>query len=138
MNTNAARARAPEIDDDERPDTSSIDWSTAAPSPFIRKPGEKVEILIDGAVGYALRLIPSNKVLGRFDSTLEAWPAIIAAVEGGRSPRTLSLDWVAADGTMESISAGPRLERWARHCNGESHPYQVDARRGPRRVAETS
>jgi hypothetical protein len=124
-------------DEFEIPDTSSIDWSTAPPSPFIRKPGEKVEILIDGAVGYALRLIPSNKVLARFASTLEAWPAIIATVEGGRSPRTLSLDWVAADGTLESISAGPRLERWARHCNGELHPYLVEDRRDPRRVAET-
>ena len=43
-------------------------------------------------------LIPSNKILAQFDSTLEAWPAIIRTIEAGRSPRTLSLDWVAADG----------------------------------------
>ncbi len=103
-----------------------------------RKPGEKTEIFIDGAVGYSLRLIPSNKVLARFASTLEAWPVIIAAVERGRSPKTLSLDWVAADGRTESISAGPRLERWARHNNGEPHPYGNQAARPPRRVAETA
>ena len=108
------------------------------PSPFIRKPGEKTEIRIDGAVGYSLRLIPSNKILARFTSTLEAWPAIIAAIESGRSPRTLSLDWNGRDGTGGSISAGPRLEGWARRNNGEDVPYaRLDPRAGRRRVAET-
>ena len=93
------------------------------PNRFARKPGEKTEICVDGALGYSLRLIPSNKILARFKSTLEAWPAIIAAVESGRSPRTLSLDWNGANGRGGRISAGPRLERWARHNNGEPHPY---------------
>ena len=100
----------------------SFDWSKAEIGRYARKPGEKTEICIDGAIGYSLRLIPSNKVLARFDSTLEAWPVIIATVEGGRSPRTLSLDWNGADGRSGSISAGPRLERWARRNNGEPHP----------------
>jgi hypothetical protein len=116
-----------------------IDFSTAEwrPSPFLRKPGEKTEICIDGATGYSLRLIPSNKVLARFESTLDAWPVIIAAVEGGRSPRTLSLDWNKADGRRGSISAGPRLERWARHNNGEPEPYPKRRPATPgRRVAE--
>ena len=86
---------------------------------FARKPGEKTEIFVDGAVGYALRLIPSNKILARFASTLEAWPVIIATVEAGRSPRTLSLDFQDEAGHWKSVSAGPRLERWARHNNGE-------------------
>jgi hypothetical protein len=108
------------------------------PSRFRRKPGEKTEICIDGAVGYSLRLIPSNKILARFDSTLEAWPAIIATVEAGRSPRTLSLDWNKADGTSGSISAGPRLEGWARHNNGEEFAYPARRPRTPgRRVAES-
>jgi hypothetical protein len=101
-------------------DLSKVEW---LPNPFAAKPGEKTEICIDGAVAYQLRLIPSNKVLGRFMSTLEAWPAIIAATERGRSPRTLSLDWVGADGAFESISAGPRLEGWARRNNGEDSAY---------------
>ena len=114
----------------------TIDWSSARPSRFARKPGEKTEICIDGAIGYSLRLIPSNKVLARFDSTLEAWPAIIAAVESGRSPRTLSLDWYGPDGSSGSISAGPRLERWARLNNGEPYPDTGRAALPPRRVAE--
>ncbi|MGZ8438701.1 MAG: hypothetical protein ACXWXR_09190 [Candidatus Limnocylindrales bacterium] len=108
------------IDDDDL-DIPEIDLSTVEwrPNPFAKRPGEKTEIFIDGAVAYQLRLIPSNKVLGRFRSTLEAWPAIIAVTDGGRSPRTLSLDWVGADGAFETISAGPRLEGWARRNNGE-------------------
>src|SRR5688572_10895872 len=92
------------------PDISGLDWSTAETGRYARLPGEKTEICIDGAVGYSLRLIPSNKILARFSSTLEAWPVIISTVDGGRSPRTLSLDWNGADGTSGSISAGPRLE----------------------------
>ena len=108
---------------DERPDTEHLDWSKAEVGRYARKPGEKVEICIDGAVGYALRLIPSNKILGRFGSTLDAWPAIIAAVDNdGRSPRTLALDWVTADGAQERISAGPFLLVWARMNNGGPHP----------------
>lgn len=107
------------------------------PNRFARKPGEKTEICIDGAVGYALRLIPSNKILARFNSTLEAWPAIIATVEAGRSPRTLSLDWVGVDGKGGKISAGPRLEPWARHNNGEAREYIIRKPRPTRRrVAE--
>src|SRR3972149_954700 len=66
----------------------------------------------EGAVGYQLRLIPSNKVLARFESTLEAWPVIIATIEGGRSPRTLALDAILTDGTVVMGSAGPRSEKW--------------------------
>lgn len=117
------------------PDVSGLDWSQAQPPRRTRKPGEKVEICIDGAVGYQLRLIPSNKILCRFSSTLEAWPAILSAVEAGRSPRTLSLDWVLADGTFGSISAGPRLEPWARLNDGGPHPNDTWA--APHRVAET-
>ncbi len=125
-------------DEDWDLEIPEIDFSIPPlPNRFARKPGEKTEICIDGAVGYSLRLIPSNKILARFDSTLEAWPAIIATVEGGRSPRTLSLDWNGANGKGGSISAGPRLVRWARHNNGEPYPL---AHRGPRttgrRVAE--
>ena len=96
-----------------------IDFSIPSlPNRYARKPGEKTEIFVDGAVGYALRLIPSNKILARFDSTLEAWPVIIATIDAGRSPRTLSLDWIGEGGTGGSVSAGPRLEWWARHNNG--------------------
>ena len=113
------------LDPDDEFFIPEIDFSTVEflPNPLARKPGEKTEICIDGATGYALRLIPSNKILARFESTLEAWPVIIATVEAGRSPRTLALDAIFADGVTAKVSAGPRLEMWARHNNGEPNPY---------------
>lgn len=128
------------IDPDDEffiPDVSGFDWSKAQVGRYAKAPGEKTEICIDGAVGYSLRLIPSNKILARFESTLEAWPVIIATVEAGRSPRTLSLDADLADGRSESISAGPRLEGFARVNNGEPHPYPSRApASAKKRVAE--
>ena len=115
-------------------DFSKVEWVS---NPRVRKPGEKTEICIDGAIGFSLRLLPSNKILAKFASTLEAWPVIIATIEGGRSPRTLSLDAHLADGRSESISAGPRLEGFARLNNGEPHPYPSRAPgQVQRRVAE--
>ena len=118
------------------PDVSGIDWSKAEVGRHARKPGERTEIFVDSAVAYQLRLIPSNKVLARFESTLEAWPVIIATIEGGRSPRTLALDAIHVDGTSGLVSAGPRLEMWARHNNGEPNPYGDLWAAAPRRVAE--
>ena len=124
---------SPVADDDLEIPEIDVSTSLWPPNPFARKPGERHEIRIDGAVGYQLRLIPSNRILGTVTSTLEAWPAIIAAVEGGRSPRTLSLDWLDADGNTGSISAGPRLERWARWNNAV---LRINGRRRPRRIAQ--
>jgi hypothetical protein len=122
--------------DDERPDTSNLDWTRAVVGWRARRPGEKTEVFIDGAVAYQLRLIPSNKVLARFDTTLEAWPVIIATIEDGRSPRTLALDAVLADGSVGLVSAGPRIEMWARHNNGDPNPYADPWVAAPSRVAE--
>jgi len=62
---------------------------------------------------------------------------IIRTVEGGRSPRTLSLDWNREDGTSASIAAGLRLEGFARVNNGEPHPYPSRApASAKKRVAE--
>ncbi len=136
MTTNADELGAHPDPDDERPDTSQFDWSKAEIGRYARKPGEKSEFFLDGAMGYQLRLIPSNKTLARFESTLEAWPVIIATIEGGRSPRTLALDAILVDGTVVMVSAGPRLEMWARWNNGEPGRY-ADSRASPtRRVAE--
>jgi|ERR1035437_4589960 hypothetical protein len=71
-------------------------------------------IVIDGAVGYSLRLIPSNKILGRFTSTREAWPAVLAAVERGMPAKCLVLDWHGADGRRGRVSSGRRLVMTAR------------------------
>ena len=136
MSTKVDRGNARSALDDVRPDTSQLDWSNAASSPHPRKPGEKSEFFVDGAAGYQLRLIPSNKVLARFETTLEAWPVIIATVDGGRSPRTLALDAIMTDGTITMISAGPRLEMWARWNNGEPNPYSDLWAAEARHVAE--
>ncbi len=116
-----------------------IDFSTVEflPEPLARKPGERTEVCLDGAIEYQLRLIPSTKVIGRFASTLDAWPEIIAAIESGRSPRTLSFDAIGAAGQRWHMAAGPFLERFARLNNGEPHPYP-SPKRSPvaRRVAE--
>jgi hypothetical protein len=122
VNAKLRNRKAPSAAEDERPDTSQLDWSKAEVGRRARKPGEKTEIFIDGAARYQLRLIPSNKVLARFDTTLQAWPVIIATVKGGRSPRTLALDAILTDGTIVLVSAGPRLEMWARHNNGAPNP----------------
>jgi hypothetical protein len=127
--------------DDPDLEIPEIDFSRVdlLPNRFARKPGEKTEICIDGAIGYSLRLIPSNKILARFRSTLEAWPEIIRTIEGGRSPRTLSLDWIGDDGRGGSISAGPRLEGFARLNNGDPNLYPRGAPgTDGRRVAERS
>lgn len=137
MNTKIAERKARSVADDERPDTRHLDWSKAEGSPHPRKPGEKSEFFLDGAVGYQLRLIPSNKVLARFESTLEAWPVIIATIEAGRSPRTLALDAILTDGTAVMVSAGQRIEMWARYNNGEANPYS-DLWAPSRRVAESA
>ena len=71
-------------------------------------------IVIDGAVGYSLRLVPSNKILGRFVSTREAWPAILAAVERGMPAKCLILEWHWANGRRGRIASGRQLVLTAR------------------------
>ena len=118
------------------PEVNELDWSAAEVGRPSHTPGEKTEICIDDAVGYQLRLIPSGKVLGHFATTLDAWPAIIAAVNSGRSPRTLSLDAIGPDDERWHMAAGPFLERFARLNNGEPHPYADRGRASVRRVTE--
>jgi hypothetical protein len=129
------------IDPDDElfiPDVSGLDWSKAEVGRYDRKPGEKTEVRIDGAVAYELRLIPSTKMIGRFVSTLDAWPAIIAEADAGRSPRTLSLDAIDRAGKRWHMAAGPFLLSFARLNNGEAHPYADRDARSPRRVAESA
>lgn len=118
---------------DNRPDAAGLDWSSAEIGRYALKPGERSEVRVDGAIGYSLRLIPSNKVLARFTSTLEAWPEIIAQVEAGRSPRTLALDWHDVAGRTGLVGAGVVLVGSARISNGEPQPSRG---RPSKRVAE--
>src|SRR3990170_9064157 len=84
--------------------------ATRASGPRFEGP---VEIRVDGAVGYALRLIPSNRPLGRFATTLEAWSAIVAELDAGRAARTLALDWRLQDGSVGLLAAVWILEAMA-------------------------
>jgi hypothetical protein len=104
MNTND------DADGDMRPE---YDWSRATRAAGPRFP-EGFGIVIDGAVGYSLRLIPSNKILGCFVSTREAWPAVLAAVERGMPPKCLILDWHWANGRRGRVSSGHQLVLAAR------------------------
>ena len=81
---------------------------------YARKPGEGLDIQIDGAVEYSLRLIPSNKVVGRFPSTFEAWPAVLAELDRGIPARLLVLDWHGANGTRGRVGSGRLLGSVAR------------------------
>src|ERR1035437_8180312 len=71
-------------------------------------------IVIDGAVGYSLRLIPSKKIVGRFVTTREAWPAVLAEVERGILAKCLVLDWHWANGRRGRVSSGRLLVSTAR------------------------
>jgi len=94
---------------------------------YALKPGEGLDIRIDGAVEYSLRLIPSNKVVGRFPSTFEAWPAVLAELERGIPARSLVLDWHAANGRHGRVSSGRVLAHLARTGVGTREPGRVVA-----------
>ena len=100
-------------DDDADLEQVEFDFSRAR---LVNRPRsrEGFGIVIDGAVGYSLRLIPSNKILGRFVSTREAWPAVLAAVECGMPAKCLILDWHWANGRRGRVSSGRQLVSTAR------------------------
>jgi len=105
----------PTNDDDPEVETSvEYDFSSGELGRYHREPGEGLDIQIDGAVGYSLRLIPSNKVVGRFSSTFDAWPAILAEVERGIPAKCLVLDWHWANGRRGPIGSGRLLVSVAR------------------------
>ena len=100
-------------DDDADLEQVEFDFSRARLVNRPRSP-EGFGIVIDGAVGYSLRLVPSNKILGRFVSTHEAWPAVLAAVERGIPSKCLILDWHWANGRRGRVSSGRQLVLTAR------------------------
>jgi hypothetical protein len=104
MNTN---------DDDADLERVEFDFSRAK---LVNRPSspDGFGIVIDGAVGYSLRLIPSNKILGRFASTREAWPAVLAEIERGIPAKCLVLDWHWANGRTGRVSSGRNLAFIAR------------------------
>jgi hypothetical protein len=109
-------------DQDAIPDLSGVDWNTVAMRRLRPAANERTEVRLDGAVEYQLRLIPSTRVIGRFATTLDAWPAILAAADSGRSPRTLSLDAIGPSGQRWHMAAGDFLVTFARLNNGPGAP----------------
>lgn len=94
---------------------------------YARRAGEGLDIRIDGAVGYVLRLIPSNKGVGRFASTLDAWPAILAEVARGIPARCLVLDWHGANDERGKVRSG-RLQVSVARSGLQSHVTPSSAR----------
>jgi hypothetical protein len=101
--------------DDGRPDFAEVlESGKVEIGRYARMEADGFGIVIDGAVGYSLRLTPSNKILGRFASTREAWPAVLAAVERGLPARCLVLDWHWENGRRGRVSSGRMLLLTAR------------------------
>ncbi len=99
---------------DSGEDEFEWDWSRAQIGRYAPRPGQGLEIAVDGAVEYSLRIIPSNKVVGRFSSTLEAWPSVLAQLDRGIPARLLCLDWHGANGETGPVGSGSVLAHIAR------------------------
>jgi hypothetical protein len=82
------------------------------------------EISIDGADEYILRLTPSNKIVGVFESTGLAWPVVLSETERGIPARCLILDWRRQDGTRGRLSSGRELVELARDGLGKGSAAQ--------------
>ena len=116
--------------DDGNPDFADIlESGKVEIGRYARMEADGFGIAIDGAVGYSLRLIPSNKILGRFATTREAWPAILAAVERGMPAKCLVLDWHWANGRRGRVNSGRLLVLTARSGLG------LDVAQPPMRMA---
>jgi hypothetical protein len=103
------------INDDGSPDFADIlESGNVEFGRYARMEADGFGIVIDGAVGYSLRLVPSNKILGLFASTREAWPAVLAETERGIPAKCLVLDWHWANDRTGRVSSGRLLVSTAR------------------------
>lgn len=115
-------------DDADRDFADILEFGKVEIGRYARMEADGFSIVIDGAVGYSLRLIPSNKIVGRFVSTREAWPAILAEVGRGIPAKCLVLDWHGADGRRGRVSSGRLLVSIARSGLGrDTAPNRVRA-----------
>ena len=116
----------PTYDDDDLDIPEIVDFTG-----FRRAAGPRFpngfEIKIDDAIGYQLRLIPSNKIVGRFASTRDAWPVVQSELARGIPARCLVLDALFADGDRYRVTSGRILEVTAR--DGLGQPSDRPARR---------
>jgi len=105
-----------DVDDPENPEIVDFSGFRRATGPLFP---DGFEIQIDGAVAYQLRLIPSNKIVGRFSSTWDAWPVVQSELARGIPARCLVLDALLEDGSRHRVSSGRILEATARHGLGQ-------------------
>ena len=101
-------------DEFDQDDEFEWDWSRAEVGKYARSPDQGLDIAVDGAVEFSLRIIPSNKVVGRFSRTLDAWPAVLAQLDRGIPARLLCLDWHGANGEIGPVGSGRDLADAAR------------------------
>lgn len=83
------------------------------PAPVIKN---GFDIRIDGAVEYAVRLIPSNRPLGAYPDSNRAFAKVLDEIDAGRHERTLALDVRLPGDRRDLVAAGARLERLARRA----------------------
>ncbi len=89
------------------------------------------ELGIDGATAYRVRLLPSNKELGRFPTSSDAVRFVEGELLAGRHERTLALDWVNDAGRTGKIAAGHSLMHLAGSMIGQaSHLIVIWGDRG--------
>ena len=108
----------PTSDDDDLDIPEIVDFSGFRRATGPRFP-DGFEIQIDDAIGYQLRLIPSNKIVGRFSSTRDAWPVVLSELARGIPARCLVLDALFADGDRYRVTSGQFLEVTARDGLGQ-------------------
>ena len=72
------------------------------------------DIRVDGALAYAVRLIPSNRPLGAYPDSNRAFSKVLDEIDAGRHERTLALDVCLPGDRRDLMAAGARLERLAR------------------------
>jgi hypothetical protein len=95
------------------PELDESFWDRAVTGWYWDKVKDGYDIAIDGAIGYRLRLIPSNKILAIAPTAREVFRAYLDEVARGRAPRTMVVDWCWADGRTGVLKAGRGLAQTA-------------------------
>lgn len=101
----------------------------------VREPWPGIEdgydIAIDGAVGYAVRLLPSGRRLATYPTCRRALERVLEEIDvRGRHERTLAVDAIFPGDRTELLGGGRRLRRTAEGAVGR----RSDQHGGPRRA----
>lgn len=91
------------------PEADESFWDGAVTGWYWDKVKDGYDIAIDGAVGYRLRLTPSNKILATGGTARDVFRAYLDEVARGRLPRMMIVDWCWADGRTGRLAGGANL-----------------------------